>query len=249
MTLQIGHGSCIAAKTGIPVVYDFRVLDVALGGQGAPLVPIGDKLLYGEYDYCLNLGGIANISFDNEQGRRVAFDICPVNMVLNRLAAEVGKAYDDRGSMARGGVLKEDLFNLLENLSFYRQSGPKSLGKEWVDLEVLPLMADSDLNLADRLHTFCHHIASRIAGTINKSGKKKVLVTGGGAFNDFLIGILRQKAGAETEIIVPDNRTVMFKEAIIFAFLGYLRVLNLNNCLASVTGATKDSCGGVIALP
>jgi len=243
-TLQIGKGACIAAKTGLPVVYDFRSLDVAMGGQGAPLVPLGDKLLFREYTHCLNLGGIANISFDCGKTRH-AYDICPVNMVLNALAGEKGCTYDKDGILASSGKVNAALLEKLEALEFYKRTGPKSLGKEWVDRVVLPLIAAFSISTEDKLATFCRHIALRIAATIEKNAQNKVLVTGGGAFNTYLIRQLEINT-APSALVVPDEQTVIFKEAIIFAFLGYLRILNIPNCLSSVTGAKRDTSSGNI---
>src|SRR5690606_23275424 len=99
MTAQLGDGAAIAAETGIPVISELRALDVALGGQGAPIVPIGDKLLFGEFDYCLNIGGIANVT-THTAGTYISFDVCAANRVLNLLASQAGKAYDEGGQMA-----------------------------------------------------------------------------------------------------------------------------------------------------
>lgn len=245
-TFQIGHGACIAAHSTLPVIHDFRALDVALGGQGAPLVPIGDKLLFKDYDYCLNLGGFSNISYDVDSGNRVAFDICPVNIVLNELAIRMGKPFDENGNLARSGNLNVSLLEKLESLKFYTQSGPKSLGKEWIDSEVMPLIDAFPIPTEDKLCTFSVHVARRISSAISGENKK-VLVTGGGAFNSFLIEKLKENQKGNREIIVPDSETVMFKEALIFAFLGYLKTLGINNCLASVTGAARDNSGGMLA--
>ncbi|MEO5570896.1 MAG: anhydro-N-acetylmuramic acid kinase, partial [Bacteroidia bacterium] len=129
-TCQAGDGSQIAAVTGIETVCDFRTIDVALGGQGAPLVPVGDQLLFGEYDFCLNLGGIANISF-REKKKRIAFDICPVNMALNTLAAEAKINFDKDGKLAAKGSVNPLLLDKLNALDYYKKTPPKSIGKEW----------------------------------------------------------------------------------------------------------------------
>ena len=258
LTLQIGDGAEIAGLTGISTISDFRRLDVALGGQGAPLVPVGDELLFGNYNYCLNLGGFANISF-REHGKRVAFDICPVNIVLNLLAGEKGKAYDHNGDIALEGIIVPELLESLEALDFYWLRGPKSLGKEWVDSVVLPLLEKSQAPVEDKLRTFCEHIALRINAIINKeslqSGFKNgsggsnpapaMLITGGGARNGFLTELISEKT-APVQTIIPESDLVDFKEAIIFAFLGVLRLRGEANCLASVTGAIRDNSGGII---
>jgi anhydro-N-acetylmuramic acid kinase len=244
-TLQIGCGANLAAACGITTVCDFRTGDVALGGQGAPLVPIGDELLFGEYSHCLNLGGFANISF-RENGERIAFDICPVNIVLNHLSQKLGKAYDKAGAFARKGKLLPALLKTLNRISFYQKRGPKSLGKEWVWKEVIPLLDKQKDSVADLLHTYCEHIAYLIARHAPR-GKQTLLITGGGVYNSFLMERIR--AHARCGICIPDDRIVQFREALVFAFLGVLRLRGETNCLSSVTGARHDSSGGCIYDP
>ena len=243
MTYQIGKGALIAAGAGYPVISDFRSLDVALGGQGAPLVPIGDRLLFGNFDYCLNLGGFGNISYEFEN-RRIAFDVCPVNIALNHYAKLAGYEYDNDGEMAGTGKLNSGLINSLNQLSYYHKSPPKSLGKEWVLAEFLPVLENFNLPVPDILKTVCEHISTQIAKVIPHDSKKKMLVTGGGAFNGYLIDNIREKAGVQ--VILPDPLTINYKEALIFAFLGVLRWRNEPNCLKTVTGASKDNIGGSI---
>ncbi len=248
-TTQIGHGAHIAGQTGLPVVSDFRTNDVALGGQGAPLVPIGDQLLFSQYDFCLNLGGIANISCQKDN-KRIAFDICPVNIVLNYYAAKAGKIYDDYGKMASFGKMHEPLMKELNTLDFYTQPFPKSLGREWIDMHVIPLCEKYKLSEEDALCTFCHHIAFQLNSTIKQlrtdDTQKTLFITGGGAFNDFLVRLIRLYCGENIKVIIPEALIVMFKEALVFAFLGLLRVMNQNNSLASVTGASHDNIGGAL---
>ncbi len=241
LTLQIGSGSTIAAAANCDVINDFRVMDVALGGQGAPLVPIGDRFLFAEYDCCINLGGFANISFEKEN-HRIAFDICPVNIVLNYLTQQLGLAYDDGGRFAREGNLNEELFNQLQQLSYYQQNFPKSLGKEWVLTHIIPILNDFNISINDKLRTFAEHISSQIINAINSNQSNKVLLTGGGTYNTFLINCL--KKNSNHNYIIPEREIIDFKEALIFAFLGVLRLRGEINCLKSVTGAKKDSCGG-----
>lgn len=243
MTLQIGSGADIAASCGKPTVCDFRTLDVALGGQGAPLVPIGDELLFGQYDICLNLGGISNLSY-RENGLRKAYDISPCNIVLNQLAQQMGKEYDEDGIIAQSGRIDMPLLEKLNRLGYYQQTGTKSLGREWIDSEFFPILNSSHLSVPDQMRTVCEHIAFQIAEACNSAGGKSLLITGGGAHNTFLIDLIRQKFHGQ--VIIPDDNTIDFKEAIIFAFLGMLRANGLPNCLASVTGAKRDSCGGAI---
>jgi anhydro-N-acetylmuramic acid kinase len=244
LTLQIGDLNHIASATQKTTIGDFRTLDVALGGQGAPLVPIGDELLFSQYDNCLNLGGIANVSF-NKKGKRIAFDICPVNIVLNALAAHFGKAYDDGGKISSEGKIDTELLKLLNAVEFNQLSAPKSLGIEYIEKEYFPILKASVLSEQDQMRTFVEYIAQSIVANI-KPGS--LLVTGGGAKNSFLIE--RVKANFKNgEVVVPEVAVIDFKEAIIFAFLGVLRHLNLPNCLSSVTGAKHDCRGGVVVIP
>lgn len=242
-TLQIGNLPEIAKITNQKVVCDFRVQDVKLGGQGAPLVPIGDKILFSEYDYCLNLGGFSNISFE-ENNQRIAFDISPVNTVLNFYANTFGLEYDDKGKISESGNLNSELFDQLNQLEFYSKSFPKSLGFEFVKETVLPILESYAISTEDKMRTFTEHIAFQI-GKILQSKSGKLLVSGGGVYNDFLIE--RMKVHLPTiEIIIPDEKTIKFKEALIFALLGVLKLRNEINVLASVTGAKHNHCSGEV---
>lgn len=246
LTTQIGDGDAIAAETHLPVVSNFRTLDVALGGQGAPLVPIGDRLLFGHFDACLNLGGIANISY--ESNHRVAFDISPCNMALNHLARRAGMPYDKDGVMARSGRVDGALLERMNALEYYRLSAPKSLGKEWFVEHFLPLLQAS-LPIADLMRTSVEHIAQMIVWHMDKLSVKEeisILVTGGGAMNKFLIERM-QELSPKSRIVVPSEEVINYKEAIIFALLGYLRVNHQTNTLSSVTGASADSIGGTLS--
>lgn len=241
ITLQIGNLPEIAEIIGKKVVCDFRVQDVKLGGQGAPLVPIGDKMLFSDYEYCLNLGGFSNISFD-ENGKRVAYDICPVNTVLNFYAQKLGFDYDNKGKLARKGSFNENLFNQLNSLEFYKQKPPKSLGFEFVKSVIFPITENYETQ--EILRTFTNHIAFQISRNIfNK--KSKILFTGGGAYNDFLIESTSTYL-PEAGIIIPDKKIIEYKEALIFGLLGYLRLQNRINVLASVTGAKHNHSSGII---
>jgi len=242
LSFQMGSGASIYAKTGIPVVCDFRSVDVNLGGQGAPLVPAGDAILFKEYDYCMNLGGIANISFDKE-GIRLAYDICGCNLLLNALANEIGLEYDESGKIAETGVINNELLDMLDQWDYYQKSAPKSLDKETMLSELLPLIQDFPVSIADKLATVSEHITFQISKAIEKDAGS-VLITGGGALNKTLVSKIKKKT--ILKVIVPDEELIHFKEALIFAFLGVLRVLNQNNTYASVTGASHDSIGGAI---
>lgn len=243
LTLQIGNLPEIADITNHTVVCDFRVQDVKIGGQGAPLVPIGDRLLFSEYDYCLNLGGFSNVSFE-ENGKRIAFDISPVNTVLNFYANQMGIDFDDSGEIARSGKINLTLFEKLNQIDFYQKKHPKSLGMEFVNRTILPLIETFSIPIEDKLATFVEHIALQIALALpKKSGK--MLVTGGGAYHLFLLERMKHHL-LKMEIMVPDTKTLEFKEALIFGFLGVLRIRNEINVLRSVTGAKNDHCSGLI---
>lgn len=244
-TLQIGNLPKLAKKIQFRLVCDFRVQDVELGGQGAPLVPIGDELLFSEYDYCINLGGFANISSPGREGR-IAYDICAVNTLLNFLAGKMDLPYDRDGVLARSGQLNMDLLEKLNALPFYQQQPPKSLGIEWVHENLMPLL-DSKLSVPDALCTYTEHVAEQIASEFISDPKIKVLLTGGGAFNTFLVEQIKSRT--EAQVVIPSNEVVNYKEALIFAFLGVLKMRGEVNVLSSVTGASKDHSAGNIYLP
>ncbi|MHA3787397.1 anhydro-N-acetylmuramic acid kinase [Flavobacterium hauense] len=246
-TLQIGNLPEIASITGEKVICDFRVQDVQLGGQGAPLVPIGDRMLFPDYRYCLNLGGFSNVSFE-ENGARIAFDICPVNTVLNHYANQLGFEYDANGAIAREGEVIVPLLDELNALGFYAQDYPKSLGFEFVKEVVFPIMEKYPKTAQDKIATFTEHVAFQIANTIKGIGDGELLVTGGGAYNRFLVERMR-KLLPGTTIAIPDDKTIQFKEALIFALLGVLKLRGEVNVLSSVTGASGDHGSGVIYIP
>lgn len=242
-TLQIGNLPQIAQYLNQKVVCDFRVQDVKLGGQGAPLVPIGDEILFSEFTYCLNLGGFSNISF-SENGKRIAFDISPVNTVLNFYANQLNVDYDDKGNFAKSGNLNQKLFEELNDLEFYKMPYPKSLGFEFVKETVLPLMESVEISVFDKMNTFVHHAAFQISKVINhKQGS--LLITGGGAYNEFLIEKMKFYL-PEMNIVIPDKNILEYKEALIFALLGVLKLRGENNVLSSVTGAQYDHSSGNI---
>lgn len=245
LTTQIGNGDAIAAECGLPVIHNFRTFDVALGGQGAPLVPIGDRLLFSDYDACLNLGGFANISYE-AAGKRTAFDVSPCNMAMNFLARKMGADYDKDGLTARSGNIIPTILEQLNGLPYYSQSGPKSLGKEWFVSSVLPLIDNEDYSVSDLMRTFVEHIAQQVAAIAKPIAAKSLLATGGGARNKFLIERIGALAEG-TSVAVPDDDIIDYKEAIIFALLGYLRITQQTNTLRSVTGAKCDSIGGNIS--
>jgi anhydro-N-acetylmuramic acid kinase len=247
----LGSGQHLATTSGKPVVSDFRTLDIALGGQGAPLVPIGDQLFFGGYTHCLNLGGISNVSFDY-QGKRVAYDIGLANMLLNYLAQKIGLAYDSNGEIARSGAMLPKLFDQLNVLDYHRQPFPKSTGYEWFLREVVPIFQESEAATKDLLHTAVHHICEQIAVQLRMYGQKQnnhLLITGGGAMNGFLIEVLKEKLGPAFDVSLPDLALIGFKEALVFALMGALRLEGHTNVLRSVTGASRDSSSGVVYYP
>ena len=240
-TLQIGDGRAIKLTTKKPVIYDFRSQDVLMGGNGAPLVPIGDELLFSQYDACLNLGGFSNISLQKNH-QRIAFDISPVNVVLNYFAEKLGKNYDENGDFARNGAINFKILEELNTLTFYQKPAPKSLGVEFVNSVVFPLLKDETPE--NIIATFTEHIAEQIAKVFNDNQLKTVLVTGGGTFNTYLLEKIREKS--QTELIVPDENIINFKEALIFAFMGVLRLRNEVNVLCSATGSSENHCSGIL---
>lgn len=245
VTFQIGCGVQISAQTGLKVVSDFRTLDIALGGQGAPLVPIGDQLLFNDYDGCINLGGFANISYQVGESR-VAYDICPVNIITNDIVkGAFDLPYDDKGKMGKRGTVIKPLLSELNNLEFYSLKAPKSLAREWVEDCVQPILSKYETNLAeDILATLYMHYAVQIVNVIDDNKLKNVLFTGGGTFNNYLMELISGLTAANVNI--PSKETIDFKEALIFAFLGVLQQEGEVNCLKSVTGARKDNCGGSV---
>lgn len=245
LTTQVGSGAVIAAITGVPVACDFRGMDVALGGQGAPLVPLGERELFPGYDAFLNLGGIANLSV--HRGSVVGYDVCICNQALNMLAEEAGRPFDPGGMIARSGSVNADLLRRSDRMAMIASPPPRSFGREHFEEQMLPLITDRSIGLADRMRTVVEHIAGQVAGELVRSGAQATLVTGGGAHNTCLVERLRELLPGG--IHLPDERTIDHKESMVFAFLGLLRWLGLPNCLRSVTGASRDAIGGVLHRP
>ncbi len=245
LNFQLGDGTMIAATTGITTVSDFRSLDIALGGQGAPLIPVVDRDLFGEYEACVNIGGFANVSLDVDNVR-MAWDICPVNTIMNKLAEKLGLEFDKDGNAGRSGKVINKLLKQLEGLEYYRDAPPKSLGTEWLDEFVWPIIDLGKYRIVDLMATFYEHASERIAADLNRHNVKSVLFTGGGTKNSYLMTLIKNKLTGN--VVIPDEMIIDFKEALGFAYLGVLRILNRPNCLASVTGAKKDNCSGIISL-
>lgn len=250
MTAQLGDGASIAAELSLPVVTDLRALDVALGGEGAPIVPIGEQLLWNEYGFYLNIGGIANISIRGDQ--YIAFDVCPANRVLNLLVKELGKQMDENGAIAASGSVNEDVLSQLNALSYYARPFPKSLANDFGTGVVLPLVKKAG-SIPDALRTYVEHIAVQVSLVIKEtgpvSGESEMLVTGGGAFNRFLVERLSAHLESlHVRVKVPDPPLVEYKEAVVMALIGVLRWRQELNVLSSVTGAGRDSVGGALWL-
>ncbi len=250
-TFQLGSGQHLANASDCRVVCDFRTNDIALGGQGAPFVPIGDKLFFNEYDFCLNLGGISNISFQQNH-KRIAYDVGLANMILNYITQKIQLDYDKGGALAKTGKINAALLAQLNDLEFYKLPFPKSTGYEWFVEKVIPIVDATNDTVENLLHTSIVHICEQIAHQIQMNGNnnaQRLLVTGGGALNTFLIETLQKKLNKRIEVVVPNKTLIEFKEALVFALMGVLRVQEKTNVLSSVTGATKDSSSGVVFLP
>lgn len=256
VSCQLGDGAAVAIKTGIPVVADLRSSDLAAGGQGAPIVPIGDRYLFADYRFCLNIGGIANISYQKQDDTMLGYDICGANLILNRIAAKLDLPYDKGGQVAATGKVHLSLWEALNALPFFQEKAPKSLGDRWVREAFMPLLAPYQLSPADELCTVVEHIAFQVGEEIKRlyaqeeksfnHSMDKLLVTGGGAYNHFLIDRIR--AYSPIPVVVPDAATIDYKEALVMAFIGVLRWRKTNNCVKEVTGAAKDVCGGAVYL-
>ncbi len=256
MTAQLGDGAAIAAVTGLPVISDLRAMDIALGGHGAPIVPIGEKFLLGNYNYFLNLGGIANISY-KAADTHIAFDTSPANKILNLLMHTIDKPYDDGGALAATGNVNEPLLQALQQFEYYNLPYPKSLDNAFGIKELFPLIAQAQISLADKLATACAHIAIEIKQGITQIIQQQqlpnqpttLLATGGGALNNYLVQCIQtQLQPLEVHVIAADKQLIEYKEALIMGFMGVLRWREANNVLATVTGASKSSIGGALWL-
>lgn len=249
-TIQIGCGETMAKQTGLSTINNFRVNDVALDGQGAPLVPIGDWHFFNIYRYCINLGGICNITVQNPNEVLAAFDICPCNVLLNHYAGQLNMAFDDNGLIARKGKLNNILLKKLNALPYYNTKPPKSLDAQFSKIECIPLIDSFQLPAEDILHTLCHHYAFQICRVIEaytQNEDDQMLLSGGGAFNGFLTELIQEKN--KVNVHIPDKKIIEFKEAIVFGLLGVLKLENEVNCLQIVTGASKDNVGGMVFKP
>jgi len=255
MTVQIGDGAALAAKTGYPVICDFRTHDIALEGEGTPIAPAADRYLFKDYDFLLNIGGIANITLNNPKGP-TAFDIGPANQVLNMLAQQADQPYDKDGLLATAGKVNNNLLELLNHNDYFDTQPPKSLDNQWIQTEVFPVYQNHKASINDQLHTACQQLAEQTAKAIDylilkealNKDRYKLLATGGGALNLFLIKCIREQVNKKysIDLEVPHLDIVLYKEAILMGLMGVLRVANIPNCFSSVTGAAMDTVGGAI---
>ncbi|MEM6734743.1 MAG: anhydro-N-acetylmuramic acid kinase [Bacteroidota bacterium] len=239
---QLGSGKIIANHTGIITITDFRAKDIQLGGEGAPLVPFGDFQLFSDYEACLNLGGIANLSI---RSSKIAGDICPCNQVLNYYSHQIGLPFDDSGKIAEKGKINTDFLIQLGKLSFFKKSFPKSLPNHSIPYTLL-----DSVNPSTGLRSYSEFIAIQVCNSLRniKAKNSKLLISGGGAFNSFLISLIQERL-PKWNVTIPSNELVSFKEAIIFGFLGLMTHLDEVNVLSTVTGASQDTSSGVIHLP
>tara|TARA_B100001057_G_scaffold133682_1_gene133065 strand:- start:3090 stop:4166 length:1077 start_codon:yes stop_codon:yes gene_type:complete len=245
LTYQIGNLPEISSLISLKVICDFRSQDIKLGGQGAPLVPVGEKYLFSEFNTFINLGGFANIT-KKLNNKLIAYDICPINIIFNYLSSLNGCEYDDRGKIASTGKMNNKLYDSLQSINYYKLKSPKSLSAEWINTTINPLLNKfSEIPVQDLLNTFSNHFAFQIVSNIQT--KDKILITGGGVYNSYLIDRINNLTNAK--ITIPDRNIIEYKEALIFAFLGLLRYLNIDNCYSSVTGSEKDHCSGNIFNP
>lgn len=250
MTLQIGNGSAIASSSGISTIYDFRSMDIGLGGQGAPLASIADRDLFPDYQTLVNIGGISNISIKNN-GKIVAYDISPANQLLNFLANKKGKEYDNHGEIASKGKVNDNLLKKLLSFDYFNDPFPKSLDNNFIKNNFIPILEQDNSSIEDKMATSVELIAKtlheELKNNFTGSNDIKVLITGGGARNTFLVNRIKTMS-SDVNIIIPDNLIIDFKEALMIAYMGYLRVNKLNNVLSSVTGAARDSVGGAMCI-
>lgn len=254
LSVQIGDGAAMAALTGLPVICDFRTQDIAIDGEGTPIAPIADRYLFKGYDFYLNIGGIANITAEIDN-KYIAFDIGPANQIFNALAQEVGQAYDAEGALARSGNLHKELLSQVNAIAYFQETYPKSLDNSWIRQHILPIYMNSPISWEDRLHTATEQLANQVAKSIQqicerekmKKDSYKMYITGGGAFNSYLMECIDKHCQPlGVKIVVPGEKIIKFKEAILMALMGVFRIEKIPNCFSSVTGAKNDTIGGAI---
>ncbi|XP_064473646.1 anhydro-N-acetylmuramic acid kinase-like [Ornithodoros turicata] len=255
-TSTLGDGATVAAVTGLPVVSDLRSMDVALGGQGSPIALTAERKLFGnEYQFFLNIGGMACLTYAGKNySDSFAVDVCPANQLLNLLANREGRAFDRSGEMAKSGKVSTRLLKDLDDFDYYKKSFPKSLGVDFGPEILYPLIQAHDLSTADALQTFTEHICNQVAEVIRlvertvKDGlpqSSKMLVTGGGARNLFLVDRLTERLKEfRITVVVPNDELVKFKEALVTSVIGVQRLRGEENFIGEVSGASRSSIGG-----
>lgn len=247
-TAQIGSAAAVVAKTNISTVTNLRLLDICLGGQGAPIVPIGEHYLFKNHTAFLNIGGIANVSIHQSKDDIIAYDICPANTLLNYLASKLGATYDYEGNFAAHGEVNSPLLEQLNNCEYYNLSLPRTLSTEYIRDKFMPILEESNLSINNKLATVVEHISEQLyISLVNYPSVKSIFITGGGALNKFLIIRIKEKL-KNIDVVIPDKETINYKEAIIIAFFGLLRFKKEINIFKSVTGATHNSIGGALYL-
>jgi anhydro-N-acetylmuramic acid kinase len=244
---QIGNAAIIASTTGIQTIGHLRNMDTAYGGQGAPLAPMADLYLFSEYDICVNLGGIANISIKESDGI-VGFDICGANQFLNYMAIDLGHDFDDKGQIARSGNIDESLLVSLNGIPYCHQAIPKSLDNEQVQKMYLPILDKSSASTKDKLATMVEHIAIQLT-KYSLPHHRTMHLAGGGAHNAFLVERISSHCHCELEVVVPEADIINFKEAVLIAMCGALRLHEIPNSLKTITGASQNTVNGVVFLP
>lgn len=255
-SIQIGNGNALAATVGKTVICDFRMQDVAMNGEGAPLAPLADAYLFPGYDYYMNIGGIANISAKCSD-RWVAYDFAPANQVLNFLAEKSDLKFDKDGEIARAGNVNAELLDSLQKLNFFGKEYPKSMSNEWIRTEVLPLFKGSGRSLEDQMRTAVELIVSTSFDAIaliqrqenKQSVSSEMLMSGGGCHNLFLVEKLKEKLSElNIEVQIPKKDIIDFKEAMLVALLGMFRLNAIPNSIPEVTGAKKATVNGGVYL-
>jgi anhydro-N-acetylmuramic acid kinase len=245
-TLQIGEPAVIAERTGVPVVSNFRARDIAAGGQGAPLVPFVDYLLF-HHDHrtrvALNIGGVANVTVipaGAAPAQVTAFDTGPGNMVIDSLAREMGQPYDRGGKIAESGRVDRALLSDLLSDPYYRRRGPKSAGREQYGAEFVERLKKSGLPLRDLIATATVLTASAIAIGIRGAGPADLIVSGGGAHNrQVMIHVAALLPQMTVATSADFGVNVDAKEAVAFAVLAHETWRRRPSNLPSATGAER----------
>lgn len=248
LTWSLGDSERLRALTGLPVVTHFRARDLATGGTGAPLIPNADQLLFATYEALINLGGIANLT---HLPSGTAYDITPCNQLLDALARQVNPSlpYDDSGQIAAQGKRLPDLAEKIESHPFFTLPPPKALDNRTVQRDfVLPFLS-YPASPIDKLHTAVQIIVGQLARALIAVSAKTYTVTGGGAFNTFLVQLLTERVAPHTITFCPAPQPlILYREAIGFGLLGLLRWLGLPNTHKRWTGSSRSHSSGTLSL-